>query len=54
MQVILAIIGILGYINNIIWLFDNWHSLSWGFKAFELFTIIAAPLGSIMGIIHFF
>lgn len=48
-------IGILlAWINNIIHLFDYWHSLSWFFKAFYLAGIPFFPLGIATGAWHYF
>jgi hypothetical protein len=51
--VIILVAG--GYINNIIWMLDNWSYMGWGGKALHLVgTLIIPPLGSLLGIIHFF
>lgn len=51
--ILFIVIGSASYINNIIWLFDNWHSLSWIYKAFEIFSVLMPPLGCILGFFHF-
>lgn len=50
----LIILSALGYINNIIFTIDNWHSFSWFGKAFETISIFFPPLGCFVGIYHFF
>ncbi|MBL6972984.1 MAG: hypothetical protein ISR67_01205 [Sulfurimonas sp.] len=52
----LAIIGVFGfgYISNIIWLFDNWGVIEFGSKFLNIVGTFIPPLGSILGIIHFF
>lgn len=47
-------IGAVGFINNVIWMFDSWHEISWLAKAMGIMGIFIPPLGAVMGIIHFF
>ena len=47
-------VGVIGFINNIIWMFDYWHEISWLAKAIGIIGVFITPLGAIVGIIHFF
>ena len=55
-MLIVGIIGIFGfgYISNIVWLFDNWSIIEFGTKFFNIVGVFMPPLGSILGIAHFF
>jgi len=50
---IFLLVGI-GYINNIIWMFDSWNLLGYGSKFFNIIGIFVPPLGGYLGIYHFF
>ena len=52
--VLLAITFSLGWIYNIVWILDNWSHLSTLAKMGEIISIFIAPLGALLGVIHFF
>ena len=41
-----------GWIYNIVWILDNWHSLSTLSKIIDVFSIFAPPLGIFFGLLH--
>lgn len=52
--IIFMILISIGYINNLIWIFDNWSILGYGTKFFNIIGIFVPPLGGFIGIYHFF
>jgi len=49
----LLLIGI-GYINNIIWMLDNWSVIEFSVKFLNVTGLFVPPLGGLIGIYHFF
>lgn len=50
---VILLVGV-GYINNIIWMLDNWSLLGYGSKFFNIGGIFIPPLGGYLGIYHLF
>jgi len=48
------IVWAIGYIYNIVYLIDNWGSISLGYKIVNLFSMILfPPFGSLFGVYNF-
>lgn len=55
LSVSLVLVMVIGYIYNLVWLFDNWHTMETFTKGLNILgATFVPPLGSILGAYHFF